>query len=162
MTGLDWVFLAFGVTFTGLLFFGFFWTFSQAHKDRAVKRELALRFYPDKQGNYPKAIYSDGTLIEFQTGNNSAQVAPSYIIQPVKSEVISALPSRPEPLLFSNGSEVESPSQPQQFTSQQEVVEYLLTCKQEGMSQTKALKSLGITGGPSYQKFAAIYKQLAR
>jgi len=157
---LDMVFALFGLVILTLALFGFYWHISQSHKDRAVKREIALRFYPDKQGNYPKAIFSDGSLIEFSAGNSSTLATPTYIIQPHKSEVIAALPNRPEVTIYSNGSEVESTSQPQTFGSKDEVLAYLIDAKNRGQSLTSTLKSLGITGGESFKAYSKKWKAL--
>jgi len=160
MQALNLVFAIFGLLITSIALFGFFWHMSQAHKDRAVKREIALRYYPDEQGNYPKAIFSDGSLIEFQTGNNRHQVAPYYIIQPAKSEVITALPTRPEVTIYSNGSEVSSTSQPQKLESKDEVIAFLIEAKERGETMTSALNSLGITGGTTFKAYAKKWKTL--
>jgi len=157
---LDLVFAIFGLLITSIALLGFFWHMSQAHKDRAVKREIALRFYADEQGNYPKAIFSDGSLIEFQTGNNRAQVAPQYIIQPAKSEVVRALPSEPEVRWKVFGSEVEATSQPQNLGSKDEVIAFLVEAKNRGETMTSTLKSLGITGGETFKAYAKKWKTL--
>jgi hypothetical protein len=160
VTALDLVFLIFGLLFVTALFFGFFYHFSQASKDQAVKREIALRFYPDEQGNYPKAIFTDGTFIEFQTGNSRHLAAPHYIIQPTKSEVISALPARSEPLQKVYGREVVEVDQPEVLESKDEVIAYLIEAKSKNVSMTSALKGLGITGGETFKAYAKKWKAL--
>lgn len=164
MLALNLIFIIFGLAFTLALFVGFFWVMSQAHKDRAVKREIALRFYPDEQGNYPQDHYLLERGIYLQSGNNRAQVAPTYLVQPVRSEVTSALPSRPEPVQKVYGkplpAEVETTSRPQLPQSQAEVTALLIECKERGLTKTEALAKLGITGGRSFTKFAKIFDTL--
>jgi hypothetical protein len=164
MLALTLVFVIFGLAFTLVLFIGFFWVMSQAHKDRAAKREIALRFYPDGQGNYPQDHYLLQQGIYLAPGNHRDQVAPTYLIQPVRSEVLPILPQRQAPALSVYGSEVkpevETASRPQLPQSQAEVTALLIECKERGMSKTEALAKLGITGGRSFAKYAKVFDTL--
>lgn len=155
VTALTLVFITFGLLFFGVAFFGFIWHISQASKDRAVKREIALRFYPDRAGNYPQALYQDGSQTNFQPGNNP-YFQPHFIIQPAKSEVIPALPGRPEVEVKVYG----EPAPAQLPTTQEEVIAYLVEAKNRGLTKTEALKSLGITGGRSFTKYAKHFDAL--
>lgn len=160
MPALNVVFILALAVFIGAASFGFILVLMSSQKDRAVKRRLALRFYPDQQGNYPYEVMHDGTIIEFQPGNSRYQVTPHYIIQPTKSEVVPALPAQPEVRWKVFGSDVEVEQERKLPSSQAEVVQVLLALKEGGATKTQALKQLGITGGNSFKKYAKIFDTL--
>jgi|ERR1041385_244627 hypothetical protein len=160
MLALDIVFSVFGLVIVSLALYGFFWHHSQASKDRAVKRELALRFRPDQLGNYDQALLSDGTMTDFRPGNKAFPEVPHYLIQPQKSEVVAALPKPFDPVQTVYGSVVSDQPEPKQLTTQAEVVEFLIDAKKRGLTKTAALRELGITGGDQFKKLAKQFDAL--
>jgi hypothetical protein len=160
VTGLNLVFLLFLLAFFLLAGIGFTLVLLSSQKDRAAKREKYLRFYPDENGNYEQAILNDGTFTQFQSGNARWYAPQNYIIQPLKSEIISALPKRPELTLSVNGSTYEDEVEAEVPLTYEELSTYLIEAKKGGQSMTKSFAAIGVRSGPPFQKLAKLWKQL--